>query len=316
MDWAQTREKLIECGISQELLPEKFEIGINLTRANLTRADLRGADLTEANLTGADLTRANLYGADLREANLTGANLTGADLTLYDYIATAITADATVDQQELAAYWTLWSLSWHDILTTALTTAGSIGKLLVDNINATIGSRATQADILSDATPFPGASIDAAISTRGTADPGDAMDLTAGALGDIDTELSATHGAGSWEFTPGTVFAVGPVIVGGDVRVIRGDSYLNVDGRRLQWSSSSWSVALTSTIVVIIQDIENFTGTRLSATSIGLELTTAQTTALTEGNFLFSVQEVKNTGQRITRVQGNWETAIQPIPLT
>jgi hypothetical protein len=97
---------------------------------------------------------------------LYGYRLTGADLSLYDYIATAITADATVDQQELAAVWTLWSLSWRDILTAALTAVGSIGKLLVDNINATIGSRATQADILSDATPFPGAYIDAAVSTR------------------------------------------------------------------------------------------------------------------------------------------------------
>jgi len=50
------------------------------------RADLYGANLTRANLTGADLTRADLYGANLTRANLTsadlyGANLTGANLT-------------------------------------------------------------------------------------------------------------------------------------------------------------------------------------------------------------------------------------------
>jgi hypothetical protein len=51
-----------------------------------------------------------------------------------------------------------------DALTAALVTVGSIGKLIVDNLNATISSRATQADILSDATPFAGANIDAVLS--------------------------------------------------------------------------------------------------------------------------------------------------------
>jgi hypothetical protein len=39
-------------------------------------------------------------------------------------------------------------------------------KAKIDNIDAAVSSRATQAQILSDATPFPGASIDAAISSR------------------------------------------------------------------------------------------------------------------------------------------------------
>jgi hypothetical protein len=60
--------------------------------------------------------------------------LTNADLTLYDYVATAITASATPTVHEVAALWTLWSLSWHDILTSALTTVGSIGKLLVEKL--------------------------------------------------------------------------------------------------------------------------------------------------------------------------------------
>jgi hypothetical protein len=45
------------------------------------------------------------------------------------------------------------------------------------DIDATISSRATQADILTDATPFPGADIDTTISSR--AIPGDQMALTA-----------------------------------------------------------------------------------------------------------------------------------------
>jgi hypothetical protein len=60
--------------------------------------------------------------------------LTNADLTLYDYVATAITASATPTVHEVAALWTLWSLSWYDILTSVLTTVGSIGKLLVEKL--------------------------------------------------------------------------------------------------------------------------------------------------------------------------------------
>lgn len=49
------------------------------------------------------------------------------------------------------------------------------------------------------------ANIDAAIS--GAAVPGDAMALTAGALEDVDTELSGTHGDGSWESVGGSTTA-------------------------------------------------------------------------------------------------------------
>ncbi|MEU4836437.1 pentapeptide repeat-containing protein [Streptosporangium sp. NPDC023615] len=49
---------------------------INLTRANLSGADLFGANLVNADLSGAYLTH-----ADLSNANLTGAYLLGADLS-------------------------------------------------------------------------------------------------------------------------------------------------------------------------------------------------------------------------------------------
>ena len=57
----------------------------NLSRANLSDADLRYANLSRANLTGAnlshaDLRYANLGGANLRYANLSGANLIDANL--------------------------------------------------------------------------------------------------------------------------------------------------------------------------------------------------------------------------------------------
>jgi len=74
----------------------------------------------------------------------------------------------------------------------------AIEPLTTANLDAAVSTRSTQAQILSDATPFPGASIDALISSRGTADPGDAMALTPAERTAIDTELTAAHGAGSW----------------------------------------------------------------------------------------------------------------------
>ena len=52
----------------------------NLCGANLSDADLRDADLSHANLGGANLSRANLSRANLRNANLDGANFRDADL--------------------------------------------------------------------------------------------------------------------------------------------------------------------------------------------------------------------------------------------
>lgn len=48
---------------------------------DLSRADLRGAVLKGARLIGADLSNCVLHGADLTDANLHSANLTGADLS-------------------------------------------------------------------------------------------------------------------------------------------------------------------------------------------------------------------------------------------
>lgn len=75
--------------------------------------------------------------------------------------------------------------------------AGSAGFILGTNLDALVSSRATQAQILSDATPFAGANVDAAITSR-----------SSHSAADVDTVLTAAHGAGSWNgTTPGAVAA-------------------------------------------------------------------------------------------------------------
>lgn len=81
----------------------------------------------------------------------------------------------------LAAIALLNDLSIADVQTAMTNQGYTAGRaILLDNLDAAITTRATQAQILSDATPFPGANIDAAISSRAV--PGDLMGLTAGTL--------------------------------------------------------------------------------------------------------------------------------------
>lgn len=81
----------------------------------------------------------------------------------------------------LAAIALLNDLSIADVQTAMTSQGYTAGRaVLLDNLDAAITTRATQAQILSDATPFPGANIDALISSRAVA--GDLMGLTAGTL--------------------------------------------------------------------------------------------------------------------------------------
>src|SRR5437016_3838968 len=72
-----------------QLRLEQVNIRPDLSRADLSEANLIGADLYFANLNGtrligADLYRADLWGADLSKADLSKADLIGADLSKAD----------------------------------------------------------------------------------------------------------------------------------------------------------------------------------------------------------------------------------------
>lgn len=87
-------------------------------------------------------------------ASYVAANSFGALLGAYTAAPSAVTISAAVVDQALAGH----------------TTAGSVGASLV-LLDAAVSSRSTltQNQILSDATPFPGARLDAAISSRASA---------------------------------------------------------------------------------------------------------------------------------------------------
>ena len=139
---------------------------------------------------------------------------------------------------------------------------------------------------------------------------------TAGSIGKFIVDYLTAIAAKTTLIGTGNAVATVPITAAGDVTVIRGDSYLDADGRRLEWEGTTWAIAVASTLAVIVQDVENFTATRISATEVGLELTSAQTTALPVIlGVPYSLQEIKATGERITLAQGSWTTATRPIPL-
>ena len=91
----------------------------------ITRSDGTRSALVTAGANGVTVGRRGLY----------GYVLTSADLSLYDYVATAITA-GDVDQQEIAAMWTYWgeaTLTAAQILTTAL-----VESYAADNVAPTL----------------------------------------------------------------------------------------------------------------------------------------------------------------------------------
>lgn len=90
------------------------------------------------------------------------AGATSKNLQIEAEVDANIVSDKTSYALSTAGIQAIW-----DALTSALTTVGSIGKLLVDNINATISSRASQTslDTLDD---YVDTEIGAIITTLGT----------------------------------------------------------------------------------------------------------------------------------------------------
>ena len=258
---------------------------------------------------------------------------------------------------------------WQDALVTIYTGAQTFDTTdaIVDTIEGQTDDIGVAGAGLTALGDIRIANLDTTVSSRGTADPADAMTLTAGSLADIADEvwdeliaghlgvgstgaaLNAAGAAGDpwatllpgaylagqagniignivdrvWAYATRTltgtianVVIASPVLDGGNVNIVQGDVYENVDGRRLEWSSTTWAIAVTSTIIVVIVNTKAFAGARLSATEVGLELTSAQTLLLPTGSYLFYIQEVQADGERITLLEGTWTVTARPIPPT
>lgn len=99
----------------------------------ITRSDGTLAALVTGGANSITVGRRGLY----------GYLLTGADTKVYDYVATAITSDATVDQKEIAALWTMHEADALKIAATLAAVPGAIGGLPVLDANLAASANVT-----------------------------------------------------------------------------------------------------------------------------------------------------------------------------
>lgn len=81
-----------------------------------------------------------------RSLDVTATGAAGIDWSNVENQSTSVTLSGTTVGTVTALAATALAAIW-DRLTSALTTSGSIGKLIVDNLNATVSSRATQTSV-------------------------------------------------------------------------------------------------------------------------------------------------------------------------
>jgi hypothetical protein len=304
----------------------------------ITRADGTRSALQTGAATNITVGRRGLY----------GYYQTGCDLDLYDYVATAITSDTTVDQKEIPSLWTYWiaeigdaavgsvtgnvggnvtgnvgSLAaqaqtdvqtaltnqgytttragyldtlnglvaaiW-DKATSAITTAGSIGKVIKDNLDATISSRLASASytapdnatistlstnvstLLGRLGAFTGSGVNTvlgmlkALGSKSATTPTD-MGGTYDASTDsqeaaIDNAVGGATPAQLWSYASRTLTQsasqVNAAVSGSDITILRGDRVTvnltgigSLVGRTKLWITVKWSTSQSDGEAVI-----------------------------------------------------------------
>lgn len=129
--------------------------------------------------------------------------LASADLSLYQYVATFITADATVDQQEIAAI----GLVVPDALVSSRLAPATAGRMLEvaatgeASANVTYSAGVALTGRLAQVTDLPAAAPTAAAVADAVWDEAIAGHLTSGTTGAKLNTASAAAGAGSTAYT-------------------------------------------------------------------------------------------------------------------
>jgi len=105
-----------------------------------------------------------------------------------------------------------------------------------------------------------------------------------------------------------TVTVTAPVATGGAITVIRGDDYLQVDGRELAFTGTTWPVLTAGTLALIVRfsTVASYTGVVTGAAAGYVELTDTQTAAMTPGVYDYDLQATLANGSVITLAQGDF----------
>lgn len=162
------------------------------------------------------------------------------------------------------------------------------------------------------------------ISSRGTADPGDAMALTvaerttvAGVVWTYVTRTLTSFGtlvAQIVNALGSKVVAIFPVANGGNVTTYQGDTYNNTIGRPIDWTATDWPDLTGATIRVYVGGL-TFTGTVITPTGnqrVRLDLTATQTASIPTNVRRFQVVATLSGGGNATLVEARWDSRSRP----
>jgi hypothetical protein len=264
-------------------------------------------------------------------------NLDAAVSTRSSHSAADVWAAAN---RTLTSFGTLASDVWN-VLTAGLATAGSIGKLLLDRLDAAVSTRSSHtaadaADAVWDETQADhtvAGSFGAAVSggEGGEADWSSAEraqirqalgvdgDKSATASGDIDTLLARTAGAAS-------ITVSSPVLSTGKVTLVCSDDYQTAESRQVSFRDVDQGLDLSGATValLLVERVGNKqTGTPVTVAGTitadgddaiyAFTLSAAQTAALKIGvnRYFYSVGLTLANGHVLTRAQGLVTTTAQ-----
>jgi len=259
-------------------------------------------------------------GDGLYKYRLTSSNVDA----IGEYIAVFKTADTSVDQQHIPALWI-------------------VGRSGVENLDAAISSRnatapldasatqtaaeaaltaydaATAADVSAISVPSAATISDAvwdeALSGHAVAgSTGAALSAAGGAADPLLNLVPGSYASGTAGYilgsiNPAQVTVTSPVATDGtSITVVRGDDYLNTDGRALTFTGATWPTLTAGTVALIVDTSgtpTSYSGVITAATSCYVELTTTQTTALSaRRTYDYDLQATLSNGSIVTLVQG------------
>jgi hypothetical protein len=143
------------------------------------------------------------------------------------------------------------------------------------------------------------------------------VDISSGYTGNEAGAVLEAVNAKTALITTGTsITLVAPVLASGKVALVQGDDYLAADGRALQWSSSSWPVLTSATVVLHLENYADetatLTGGVVSASEAQVELTAVQTAALDPVSWRYALKATLTDGSVVTLATGELAVAVRP----
>lgn len=225
--------------------------------------------------------------------------LASATPLTHDYVAIFMTADSSVDQQQVAAVRPDLAEGWAAIF--AYLDAAVSSRLPTASYTAAPSAGTVADAILDDEEVSAGVTVRQALAAAGSAaDP--LLNTVPGSY------ASGSAGYVLGQINPANVSIVSPVATDGtEITVVRGDDYDADDGRALTFTGATWPTLTDGAValrVSLAAGVTAYTGTVTGAQACRVELTDTQTAALAPGAYAYDLEATLVGGSVITLVQG------------